>query len=125
MIGKIIEKEILKRTKPILNTCIQQSPLQFGFTEKKSSTNRAFVITEAIAEAKDNKDTLYVTFMDVKRAFDTVWHEAMLVSLHNHGVTGQYVFRYKVTSKTKWPIVQSYRRKARYKARGINLSRHL
>ena len=86
IIGKVFEKELLDRTKKILNP--QQHELQFGFTEKCSSTHCALMLTEATAEVLDTGRTLYITFMDAKKAFDVVWHESMLVSLHNSSVTG-------------------------------------
>ena len=86
IIGKVLEKELLARTKAILNP--QQQSLQFGFTEKCSSTHCALMLTEAVAEVQDTGESLYITFMDAKKAFDVVWHESMLVSLHNSQVTG-------------------------------------
>ena len=86
ILGKVLEKELLVHTKKVLNP--QQHGLQFGFTEKCSSTNCALMLTEAIAEAQDNKQTLYITFMDAKKAFDVVWHDSLLVSLHNSRITG-------------------------------------
>ena len=103
-IGKIMEKEIHGRSKEILKN--QQSPLQFGFTEKRSPTDCALILTEAIAEAKDQKSALYITLMDVSKAFDTVDHGSMLVALHNHGIQGSlwglYADMYEdITSQVK------------------------
>ena len=97
MIGKVAEKEMAVRTKPTLKNI--HSKLQFGFTEKCSSSNCAFIITEALAEAKDAGHPLYITMMDARKAFDVVWHESTLVQLHNEGITGPlwrtYVDMYK------------------------------
>jgi hypothetical protein len=86
ILGKILEKNMLTTTKAKLNP--QQNPLQFGFTEKISSTHCALIITECIAEAKDNKDLLRVVFMDAKKAFDVVWHDAILTNLQQQGIKG-------------------------------------
>ena len=62
----------------------KQSEQQFGFTKGRSPTTCAFVITEAM----DKDDTLYLTFLDVKKAFDTVSHVPMLLALQHHDVSG-------------------------------------
>lgn len=98
MIGKIIEKEVVSRAKPILKE--QQHKLQFGFTEKCSPSNCALIISEAIAEAKDLNRPLYITMMDAKKAFDVVWHESVLTSLHEQGIQGPLWKIYKICIKT-------------------------
>jgi hypothetical protein len=86
LIGKAIEKEVTKRLKHILDPC--KSKLQFGFSEGCSPVTCALVVTESIAEALDNDEALYITYMDVRKAFDTVWHGSMLLSLQEQGVEG-------------------------------------
>ena len=86
IIGKVTEKEMLRASKPTLS--LHQSKLQFGFTELCSASNCSFVISEAIAEAKDNAKCLYITMLDARKAFDVVWHDSTLVSLHQQGIKG-------------------------------------
>ena len=86
IIGKVVEKELDDRAKIILRP--KQSKQQFGFTEECSPSNCALIITESIAEAQDKDETLYIVYMDVKKAFDTVCHDHMLVSLYNQGIKG-------------------------------------
>ena len=80
--SKIVEKEMVNKTEE--NKI--GSDLQFGFIEGSSSTNCAFVISEAIAEAKCHNQPLYLTLLDARKAFDTVWHPSMLVSLFDDGI---------------------------------------
>ena len=47
----------------------------------------ALMITEIMAEAKDNIEILYLTFMDSSKAFDVVNHHAMLNALFEQGAT--------------------------------------
>ena len=102
ILGKFLEKEMLRRTRQ----SIKHEPLQFGFTEGCSSTTCAFIITEAVAEAMDLGHPLYISFLDAKKAFDLVSHTNMLGSLFNEGLEAplwrMYADIYShITSKVK------------------------
>ena len=56
--------------------------MQRGVSAKSSSSNTAFLVTEAIAEAKDSKQSLFFQYLDVKKAFDVVWHTRLLCFLY-------------------------------------------
>jgi hypothetical protein len=86
IIGKVLEILLLEPVQEILNPT--QNPLQKGFTEKFSSTNAAFILTEAKAEARDNKQPLFITYMDASKAFDVVWHNTMLCKMYDRGIVG-------------------------------------
>jgi hypothetical protein len=49
--------------------------LQRGFTEKTSPTNAAIIITEGIAEAKNNGKSIAIISFDVEKAFDKLVHD--------------------------------------------------
>ena len=86
IVGKVLEKYLLARTKILLDPA--QSPLQFGFTPKCSPVYAAIALTEILAEAKDNAEELHIAFMDTSKAFDVVHHSGMLNSLYQQGVNG-------------------------------------
>ena len=86
LLCKVLEKVIIDPLKQSLKPKI--SKLQRGFCEHSSSANTAFLLSEAIAEAKDQNIALYVAFLDASKAFDVVWHGGMLSSLHRLGVDG-------------------------------------
>ena len=84
--GKITDMLVQHHSKPAYDRA--QNPLQRGFTEKASSVNAELLLTEVLAESRDNKEPVYIQFLDARKAFDVVWHDGMLCSLHDQGITG-------------------------------------
>ena len=110
IIGKLIEKAWLLRANPIIES--KQSRLQRGFTAGCSSTNAALIITESIAEARDCRKPLFITFLDASKAFDVVDHSILMNELHDMGVNGdlwlilQQLYN-RPTTSLKWKDVIS------------------
>ena len=48
----------------------------------------ALILTECINEAKNRKETLFVSTLDVQKAFDVVNHELLLRKLYLDGIRG-------------------------------------
>jgi hypothetical protein len=64
-------------------TTREQHPLQYGFTKDMSPMMAALMCTEAIAEAMDNKQPIYLAALDSQKAFDVVDHSSLKVKLYN------------------------------------------
>ena len=89
ILGKILDKIHLDHQK--LSTDARKfHPLQFGFQEGRSCTQAAFIISESIADCKDNKVALYIASIDVQKAFDVVRHESLLDRLYQFGLSGAW-----------------------------------
>ena len=86
IIGKVVDKILLQHQKE--STSNKFHPLQYGFSEGRSCTQAAFILSESIADAQDQKKTLYVAALDVQKAFDVVRHENLLSKLHQWGLQG-------------------------------------
>lgn len=67
IVGKIVEKHMLKNTRPVLDPT--QSRLQFGFSTGIAPVYAALVVTELMAEATDTKKELLVTFLVYFKGF--------------------------------------------------------
>ena len=70
ILGKVFEHILIKR----FNKVSSQSDLQFGFTEGRSPSMAALIVTEAITTNLDMKRPSYVAALDVQKAFDVVSH---------------------------------------------------
>ena len=86
IIGKIFEKLHLDSMEPLLMS--KQNDLQRGFTKNTSPVYAGLLLTEALAEAIDTKQTLCAGFLDASKAFDVVWHDSMLRKLYIQGLKG-------------------------------------
>ena len=102
--GKLVERSMMKRTQS--KAVKLQDPLQYGFTSGVSPSFCALMVTEAVAEALDKKQELYLTFMDSSKAFDMVDHTMMLASLADMELDPQLWLLYRdmygmVTSRVR------------------------
>ena len=86
-VSKLLEKLVIWRISE-LNPSPTLNPLQGGFRSGHSCSHTALILQEAIASACEAGNKAFVAFLDVKKAFDTVWHAGLLVKLHQKGVTG-------------------------------------
>ena len=83
MFDKIIEKLMHKR----LYSCILFQN-QFGFRQNNSTTFALIQITEKIKESIDNHKYGCGIFIDLRKAFDTVNHNILLIKLEHYGIRG-------------------------------------
>lgn len=83
-IGKIFEKLVLGRLQDHEKNNKIIKDQQFGFREKHSTTQQIMRIVEtATLRFNENKSTALIT-LDVEKAFDSVWHDALLHKLNQH-----------------------------------------
>jgi hypothetical protein len=78
MIGMIFEKVILK----IVQRHIEERGLlnasQFGFHARHSTALQCVRLTDHIALKFNNSMSTAAVFLDIEKAFDTIWHLAVL-----------------------------------------------
>ena len=83
---KIIEKLIHKRLYNFLESQNILYSNQFGFRKNNSTTNALIQITEMIKESIDNGKYGCRIFIDLRKAFNTVNHEILLMKLEHYGI---------------------------------------
>lgn len=62
-----------------------------GFRREKSSIDNVLTLVSSIEEMKIQKKKITALFIDIKAAFDTVEHNAILLDMKNIGFEGPVV----------------------------------
>lgn len=81
ILGKLLEKLLLKR----INAVISKEKLipehQFGFRKEHSTIEQVHRLVEIINQTFEEKSYCSAAFLDVSQAFDKVWHEGLLFKI--------------------------------------------
>ena len=65
---------------------------QFGFLPGRSTLQQLILFTEKLLNGINNKNEVDVIYMDFKKAFDSVSHNALLSKLQALGIPGRLWF---------------------------------
>ena len=88
--GKWFERVIQRRLYPWVEKQDYFSSSQFGFRTKLSADLQVLHLIDNIQKAWRNNASYLALFLDVKKAFDTVWHDGLLYKLHQElGLDGK------------------------------------
>ena len=88
-LGKILEKLLLDRLNSFLRKHKILSNSQFGFRSNRSTVDALMNFVEEIRKTWDNQNTVTkCTFVDLKKAFDTVDHKMLLKKCASYGLRG-------------------------------------
>lgn len=87
-ISKIVERAIKNRLVKFLNKYHVISDCQYGFREGRSTEDAICLLTSKIYKAIDSKTPALCIFVDLSKAFDTVYHGNLLKKLHLYGIRG-------------------------------------
>jgi hypothetical protein len=73
--AKLYNRIILKRIRELIDVILR--PNQVGFRKGRSTIDQIHIIRTLLAGANDKNLTLYITFVDFKKAFDSINREKM------------------------------------------------
>ena len=65
------------------------SDLQGGFRVGRGTPDQTFLLHETLAHRRELGLSTVVMFIDVRKAYDTVWREAAYVAIHDLGIRGK------------------------------------
>lgn len=81
VLAKMFETIILNRIKQHLSLRPIIPPFQFGFVSHTSTEHQLLRLTNRITHGFNTKQVTAVAFLDIARAFDTVWHAGLIFKL--------------------------------------------
>lgn len=83
VIGKNLEKLIKHRIQESIGHTIPN--YQFGFKSKCSTIHPLAILINNVETCKLNNNKTAALFMDISKAFDSVWHRGLIFKLHHQG----------------------------------------
>ena len=86
--SKVLEKVFSKRLNNFLEKYELLSNSQYGFRNKRSTSQALLHLTEKLTKSLDNKSITVGVFIDLKKAFDTIDHSLVLNKLEYYGIRG-------------------------------------
>ena len=87
VLSKVFERVLYKRLYTFMETFKLFSENQFGFRTKRSTVDAILEITEKI-RSNENNSAVMCLFLDLKKAFDTIDHEILVLKLERYGIRG-------------------------------------
>jgi hypothetical protein len=88
-VSKIFERIIFKHMYNHFRNNFILSDFQSGFLPGRSTTTQLIDVYHALCQAVDKEKEVRVVFLDIKKAFDKVWHKGLLYKLNQAGISGE------------------------------------
>ena len=87
--SKVMLKIILNRLQPQAEEIIAEE--QAGFRAGRSTTEQIFSLRILGDKFLQHQQNLYHIFIDFKKAFDRVWHEALWATMRKHNINASII----------------------------------
>jgi hypothetical protein len=116
VVGKLFGSVVNARLQIFSEATGSISDEQGGFRRNRSTSDQIFILREVLASRKERDLPTYATYIDARKAYDTVWREQAYVRIHDSGVKGKawrmlQAMHSNLTRKVMHPlgITDSYR----------------
>ena len=87
--SKVMLKIILNRMRPLAENIIAEE--QAGFRRGRSTIEQIFNLRILCEKHLQHQRNIYNVFIDFKRAFDRVWHEALWATMKKFNISGKLI----------------------------------
>jgi hypothetical protein len=81
-IAKLFDKVFLRKIRFFTNNNNIIPSSQYGFRHGRSCPNALLNYTQITVDAFNNRQATITTFLDIEKAYDGVWHDALIYKLH-------------------------------------------
>ena len=81
-VGKVFERMINERAKEQ----VRMTELQAGGSKGRATVDHILVLKEIITTLRNNKKSTYIVFLDVTKAYDKAWLDAIMYVMHKQGL---------------------------------------
>ncbi|NQY31272.1 MAG: RNA-directed DNA polymerase, partial [Flavobacteriaceae bacterium] len=88
-LGKLMERLVYNRLYWIVETCNLLSDVQCGFRKRKSTIEPLIRLTQDIHRGFSTKSHTFSVFLDISKAYDTVWKDGLKFRLYTLGIRGR------------------------------------
>lgn len=92
-LGKLMEKLVVGRLNYFLENKGLLKSYQTGFRRNKSTTDALVKLCNEVEKSLVMKEVMAAVFLDIEKAYDTMWREGLLIKLEKIGVSGK-MFNY-------------------------------
>jgi hypothetical protein len=89
VVGKLFGTVINTRLQNFSESTGSISDEQGGFRRGRGTNDQVFILREVLASRKERGRATYATYIDARKAYDTVWREQAYVRIHDAGVRGK------------------------------------
>ena len=90
-VGKLFEKIMVNRLERFLTYSKISDGSQEGFTKGKNTIRYLNQLNMGIKSKLEKKYTVLCLFIDMEKAFDSVWKKGLIFKLYNAGVRGNFL----------------------------------
>ena len=87
--SKVFSKIIQDRLNKAMDSHIREE--QAGFRPGRSCSDQIFVLRQILEQSKEWNTPLYVNFLDLEKAFDSIHRESLWMILRHHGIPQKLV----------------------------------
>ena len=88
IIGKLLERIVFKYVFNYFKANFIINCYQSGFQSGKSTVTQLIEIYHQFCSAVDNQKEIRIIFLDIRKAFDKVWHRGIIYKLKQCGISG-------------------------------------
>ena len=102
-VGKLFERMVNNKATPMVN----MTGAQAGGIRRRATTDHLLTLKEAINIAKSQRKQVYATFLDVTKAYDNAWIDAIMYVMYTRGLNTKIWSTIKKLNKNVTATIQT------------------